>query len=162
MTVDDVMFTTRLPRSVIVALESENFAVFASPTYAKSFLSQYSVFLSVEAGPWLAALRPASFMSAETVRPLLKEANPRKIPGPSERGNAGGWISSVWLLGISGGLVFGALEGYRFFDRMDGQTSNQDPQPPISGEKTMGEFAPVAKKAEAEFSSPPPRAIIVR
>ncbi|RYD19024.1 MAG: hypothetical protein EOP88_20465, partial [Verrucomicrobiaceae bacterium] len=75
LTVDDVMFKTRIPRSVVNALEAGDFSVFSSPTYAKSFLSQYSSYLNVDARLWLDALEPASFISGDIVRPLWEAPN---------------------------------------------------------------------------------------
>ena len=40
LVVDDVVFQTRIPKSVVEALEAGDFSVFSSPTYARSFLSQ--------------------------------------------------------------------------------------------------------------------------
>ena len=63
--VDDIVYRTHMPRSVVLALESADFSVFSSPVYAKSFLYQYSEFLNVDACLWLDALEPAGFVARE-------------------------------------------------------------------------------------------------
>ena len=40
----DVAHSTRIPLATLKALEESDYSVFPSPTYARSFLSQYSDF----------------------------------------------------------------------------------------------------------------------
>ncbi len=173
LTVDDVIFKTRIPRSVVEALEAADFSVFSSPTYAKSFLAQYSGFLNVEAGVWLDALQPASFISGENVSPLWEAAHPKKkeehSPEPAATSN---WFSAVTLLGVSCGVVLAAIQGYEFFDKRFGS----DPRPGALAEQPVTwqppapaavlppaeEERPLAKTEDDDFAEPAPRAIIVR
>lgn len=116
LTWDDVQFRTRIPKSVIEALEAGNFSVFASPTYAKSFLAQYSDFLKVEADLWLDALEPASFLSGDHVTPLWTTTNFEPEERKTQAGS-NGRLSAVSLLVLTCGLVFGAVMVYQFFDQ---------------------------------------------
>ena len=176
LTVDDVQFQTRIPRSVIEALEAGNFSVFASPTYAKSFLSQYSGFLNVEASPWLEALQPVSFMSGDHVTPLWEITSPKHEERFQVQARPNGWFSAISLFGVTCGLVFVAIKGYEFFDKRLG--SEGGPAAKVNGEEDVKEqlqplvIPPAQALAEESTSSKEnsdnkretstPRAIIVR
>jgi len=54
-TVRDVEFHIRIPARIIRNLEQNDYTHFASPTYAKSYLKQYSEYLEVNADFWLKA-----------------------------------------------------------------------------------------------------------
>jgi cytoskeletal protein RodZ len=175
-TVDDVQFRTRIPRSVIEALEAGNFSVFASPTYAKSFLSQYSGFLKVEAGLWLDALEPASFISGDNVTPLWSTVSPKHEEHAKVQVYSNGWVSALSLFGVTCGVVFAAIKGYEFFDKRLGIEGNSAgsmkeekiPEPPprsvavpaLAG--SQGEPKPALEKTNDHPAPPTPRAIIVR
>ncbi len=176
LTVDDVQFRTRIPKSVIEALEAGNFSVFASPTYAKSFLAQYSDFLQVEAGPWLDALQPASFISGDNVTSLWATANAKHEDRAQVQSHPNGFVSALSLFGVTCGLVFLAIKGYEFFDKRLGTDVN--PALEIKNEeKALEKPKPVAASPAQELSEKPaasiedsddqrksstPRAIIVR
>lgn len=133
----DAISQTRLPRSAIEALESENFAHFASPVYAKSFLSQYSGFLNVEATQWLDALKPSAFIEGDPLLSLLNSADAAADDAPSIK-SRGGWMPVIGLLAVSGGIVLGAIKLFDFFDERFGvdlreqirDESTRTPRPP--------------------------------
>jgi len=127
LSVDDVVHTTRIPRSVVEALEAEDFSVFTSPTYAKSFLRQYSDFLKVDAEPWLNALVPASYVSGTSWQPIFQ--TPPEPPPPAKgQGKTGRHVEPIAPTGRSSGfsavatllltvaLVWGGVQGYRVFE----------------------------------------------
>ncbi len=175
LTVEDVTFRVRIPRSVIVALEAGDFSAFPGPSYAKSFLSQYSEFLNVDATVWLDALQPAPFVVGEIARPFMEvivAKNEEKIP---ERGVTSGWLSGVGVLILSCGLVYSAIRGYDYFEaRLGGATNvgnvtnpSESKLVPVNSASSPAAPSSVAtqavpKKPDDDFSAPPPRAIIVR
>lgn len=171
LTVDDVLFRTRLPRSVVVALEAEDFSVFASPLYAKSFLSQYSGFLGVDAQPWLDALEPGGFMPGGLLRPLVDSPLVPLNPRGSE--TRGGWRPVLGLLGMSAALVFAAIKSHAFFEARFGTEAHPPPVPALSSAPAPVELPavepvkpevkmPAIVKEDENLGKPPPRAIIVR
>jgi cytoskeletal protein RodZ len=170
LTVEDVEFRTRIPHTVIEALEAADFSVFSSPTYAKSFLSQYSDFLNVEAGVWLDALQPASFVADDLVSPLWVAARSEREEGPHEHAVANGWFSAVILLVVTSGLVMAAMKGYAYLEaRLDKEPKRNEEMresekapAPVNPPKPVESLEPVVKKPEDELAQPPPRAIIVR
>ena len=59
----DVAHSTRIPLATLKALEESDYSVFPSPTYARSFLSQYSDFLKVDAHEWVDAFETGDVLS---------------------------------------------------------------------------------------------------
>lgn len=131
LSLDDVVFQTQLPRKVLAALESEDFSVFTSPLYAKSFLSQYSGFLGVDADPWIDAIEPGQFVPAGGIATILEGPPIQVSPvshAPAER--RGGWLAVFGLLAVSVGIVVAAIKGYDAFEKRFGieSPSAADPQ----------------------------------
>lgn len=173
LSVDDVVFRTRIPGTVIVALEEGNFAAFSSPTYAKSFLKQYSDFLNVNACVWIDSLEPAPFVAGEIARPLWDTASPKKEEKAPEPGSSNGWLSALSVMAFSFGMVYVAMKGYDFFEARFGgevissgtkkelvEKAARPTSPEIPSKLATG--SPPPKKTDDEISQPPPRAIIVR
>jgi cytoskeleton protein RodZ len=158
LAVDDVIFRTRIPRSVVEALEAEDFSVFTSPTYAKSFLRQYSEFLGVDAEPWLNALEPASYVSGEAWQPMFSSPEPslptakRPVRDPREKEqlsetSKGQW-STAWFMVLTVGLVVGTMKGYQLLEEKFGQ------EPP---EKEQQVSAPAASEVPEKKTEPAPQ-----
>ncbi|MEO5714754.1 MAG: helix-turn-helix domain-containing protein [Luteolibacter sp.] len=172
--VDDVVFKTRLPRSAIEALEAEDFSHFTSPVYAKSFLAQYAGFLNVDATPWLDALKPSAFIEGDPLLPLLESSGTMANDSLPADGTRGGWTSTLWLLALSCGIVFGVVRAFEFFEsRFGGDITNQFQNWKPANKRTMekapepaappaSQAAPDLPKKEEEAFHPAPRAIIVR
>lgn len=165
--VDDVAFRTRIPRSVVEALEAEDFSVFISPVYARSFLTQYSDFLNVDAQPWIQALEPGSFMPGGPLQTLLEGPEPQPEPRVSRTEHRGGLLSVLVLLTLTAALVVAAIKGHEFFEiRFGGEGSSPEPVPRVAAPPAMPAKALEPKtriETEAEeLAKPAPRAIIVR
>lgn len=116
LSVDDVVFQTRLPRAVIEALEEGDFSFFSCPTYAKSFLSQYSKFLKVDADAWLDALQPASFAPGETVLPLWESPTGKREVAAANHGSSSTWASALTVLAASVALLYFVSKTYAHFE----------------------------------------------
>lgn len=175
LTIEDVQHRTRIPRSIIDALEKEDFTVFSSPTYAKSFLAQYSDFLSVNAEPWLDALEPSDFsrgtsaLSSLIDTALTEKNRPHlltKNAAPSASSSSGilSWL--LWMI-FSGILIY---TGIHFYQQIEGRFAS-DPQttqtPPPATPPTTPPPSPTPTTQpppapQPEEPTSPPRAIIVR
>ncbi len=59
----DVAHTTRIPLASLEALERSDYSIFPSPSYARSFLSQYSGYLGVDAQEWIDAFDTGNVLS---------------------------------------------------------------------------------------------------
>lgn len=173
LSIDDVMFRTRIPRAVVVALEAGDFAFFSSPIYAKSFLSQYSNLLKVNARVWIDALEPAEFVVDESASPVCDAVSAKKEASlPKERAT-NGWLSAAIIVAFSFALLYAGLRGYQYLDQLFGgpelnAEKSEDPKmegvssaaPPAAESASRSVLPETA--SEQEFSQPPPRAIIVR
>lgn len=174
LTRDDVHYTTRLPKAVIAALEAEDFASFASPVYARSFLSQYSEYLRVNADPWLDALEPGGYSADGTIGPLVD------VPaGETHRNDTamkhfghGGWFAMPLLMLFSVGMVALAVKGYEYFEMKfpgDEETAPAADTAPPATRSAASPSPPASTSAAAQpppaedaAADPPPRAVIVR
>lgn len=180
---EDITFRTRIPASVVRALESGNFAGFSSPIYAKSFLAQYSELLGVDARLWLDALEPETYITGDVVRPLWEAASSstpsqrlaKQEAPPPERQLPNGWIAAASIISATALLLYMGMKTYEFFEtRFDiepapAAAKAPEPAQPARAEAPRAVVPPpeVARPAAAELppaedESPPPRAIIVR
>lgn len=153
LSVDDVIFRTRIPRGVILALESGDFTFFSSPTYAKSFLSQYSGFLGVEATLWLDALQPAYFIADETMSPYVSSTEAFEVAAPRNSWRSGNRGSTFAWLAITAGLMFAAAQGLQYFENHHGgkedvSTAGEKTAPPAPADEGKS-----GKDAEASSGS---------
>lgn len=186
LSVEDITFRTRIPKSVVHALEAGDFGVFSSPTYAKSFLAQYSGLLGVDASLWLDALEPETLISGEVVLPLWEEASSPPVlrqsqqdGPPPERQLPNGWIAAASIIAATALLLYMGMRTYEFFEaRFDldlaadtaPDAAARKPNPPTPPARAQGPPPAVAKPVEEEpplslsieDEPPPPRAIIVR
>ena len=171
LSLDDVVFRTQLPKSILGALEAEDFSVFASPVYAKSFLSQYSEFLNVDARAWLDALEPGSFAPGGSLHPLLDAPRAEVAPEPAVPAGGGGWFAVIGLFGLSVALVYGVMASYEFFETRFAREPAGEVVPetrtPEAVEAVEAVSATVLPKPaiqaqDEELGKEPPRAIIVR
>lgn len=164
---EDVVFRTRIPRSVLESLEVEDFSAFVSPVYARSFLAQYSGFLNVDAQPWVDALEPGSFMPAGRLHALLDGPELQTLEKSPPADHRGGVISVLGLLTLSSALVVGAIKGYEFFDVRFGDEGArtgplQEAAAPAGIPLKPADMKPALQPEDEELAERPPRAIIVR
>jgi transcriptional regulator with XRE-family HTH domain len=173
LSVDDVVFQTRIPRSVVAALEAADFSVFSSPTYAKSFLSQYSEFLKVDARIWLDALEPVAFLPGNVVLPSWRVRPAQRDLIQPTRSAPSGSLAAVSALALSGALIYAAIKGYEFLElRYGGEsepwksTANEGDEPRNPAPEVIPNVenppVPPPQPLEAEVVEPPPRARVVR
>lgn len=169
LTIDDVNFKTRIPRAVLGALEANDFSVFSSPTYAKSFLLQYSSYLEIDASDWLNALESADFSVNGSVNPIWESPKPATVPRFEPRAGSSGRAATLGVMTISAGLIYAAVKGYEYLE----QRLGSETKIPVAGERDktaekrtipdeLANRTVVAKPLPGEASQPAPRAIIVR
>jgi cytoskeletal protein RodZ len=187
LSLDDVEFQTQLPHKVLAALENEDFSVFTSPLYAKSFLSQYSAFLGVEADAWIDAIEPGQFVPAGGIATILDGPAVSVRPAPAPAGRRGGWLAVLGLSAVSLGIVAATIKGYGTFEKRFGMeppstagphpenARNPAPAPSTPSNPHLPEVPPpdarqaphnpksTASQTDEEIlTQAPPRAIIVR
>lgn len=83
----DVAHATRIPLTTLEALEESNYSIFPSPTYARSFLSQYSEFLEVDAHDWIDAFETGNVLSNVNDHGYLQDDHDHIGDPASQRSN---------------------------------------------------------------------------
>lgn len=74
----DVAHKTRIPLAALSALEQNDYSVFPSPAYARSYLAQYSEYLDIDAHEWLDAFETGNILSNVNEHSYL-QANHERI-----------------------------------------------------------------------------------
>ena len=142
----DVAHATRIPLSTLNALEESNYSIFPSPTYARSFLAQYSDYLQVDAHEWVEAFETGDVLSNVNDHEYLKTHNEhvgahesesmrahrsraRQSPSRKEEKNSGGGSSllqtgTVFL--VTALLIGGGIYAYQKFEPMFTGVSTSD------------------------------------
>ena len=135
LTVDDAVYRARIPRAVVNALESEDFGFFTSPLYARSFLKQYGEYVGADVEPWLDSLVPTALIDSDDVESLIQipssSSHTHEHNAPVRISNSSGHWAAVWLIAITGALVWG---GFEVFQRFDAQLSES---PTVSEEAAV-------------------------
>lgn len=178
LTMSDVVHQTKFPRTVIEALERDDYTVFSSPTYAKSYLSQYAEFLGIDSSKWLDFFEPASFAAPQDMLSMIESPAPQEIrtTAPPSRGGSISLLPTVLLILLSVGLIYGAIRGYAYFEQRfadpaapqqaSSAISNTPAPTPVAsqGPEAAPAVVPpantVATQPQPE-ATPPPRATIV-
>lgn len=69
--IEDVANSAKIPRDVIIALESDNIDYFDCPLYAQSFLKQYAAYLDMDVEPWLGHFSPKVASQPREIREIM-------------------------------------------------------------------------------------------
>ena len=169
ITVDDAVYRAKMPRSVVEALEADDFGFFTSPLYARSFLRQYSEYIGADVEFWIDSLVPAIMIDGEAVESLIDISEPvaKAVTRQQPKASSGAW-AAVWMVATTAGLVWG---GVKIFDKFETQLSSKEAEPPKVITETTPEPIPDPAKEEALTQSKenvstmnperPKRAIIV-
>lgn len=166
MSVADVVHQTRFPRSVIEALERDDYTVFSSPTYARSYLSQYSGFLGIDPAKWLDFFEPAAFAAPQDLLSVIESPSHQELraTNSSARRNPGNLLPTMLLILLSLGLMYGVVRGYSYFEeRFAEPVSLKQGSPAPSGATTpstpsSGGSADVIPPVNTVANQPPPEA----
>lgn len=136
----DVSHTTRIPLATLAALEESDYSIFPSPTYARSFLSQYSEYLSVDAHEWVDAFETGDVLSNvndhgylqshnehigdhrnQSESPRRRGRSPRRQDNDSSAKGSGGGSSILQTLTVffvTALFIGGGIYAYKKFEPM--------------------------------------------
>lgn len=157
ISVDDAVYLAKIPRGVVQALEAEDFGFFSSPLYARSFLEQYGKYVGADVTPWLADLEPMVMIDGETVDSFVELSVPRAgwVGRKTSRysGGGGAW-AAVWMLVITGGLLWGGLKIFENFDRKN-LAAEQEEALVAPAAKESTPLQPVKAEANEAIGAPP-------
>ena len=168
ITVNDAVYRARMPRAVVEALEADDFGFFTSPLYARSFLKQYGEYIGVDVDPWIDDIVPTPLIDSDGAEAYIDidiaepDPAPAKKENSKEKSTGGGAMAAVWMVLITGGLVWGGVE---YFRKLDGKLSVPAPQQatapaPLQEEEVVPEITEEKPIASTEPEAPR-RAIIV-
>jgi hypothetical protein len=121
LTVEDATRQTCIPAKIIRALESDDYSIFSSATYARSYLSQYSRLLEIDPSPWLDAFKldafkPAAFSREYHGFSIIDEVNFRNALQPANKPGVTRWVPSFLGIMIAAAVVYG---GYRVIENFE-------------------------------------------
>jgi cytoskeletal protein RodZ len=162
LTIEDVAFSTKIPRPVIEALEAEDFGFFNSPLYARSFLKQYGEYIGADVEHWLADFSPTVMIDSDSVESILgSPESPSEHPAsPETTRNMSAIWGTIWIFLITFAVIWAGVEIYEKLDSEHTQTEQY--QSPEEHEPSIPEEIPQLP-TEASPTNPdtPKRAIIV-
>lgn len=97
---EDVQHRTRIPKSLLVAMENDDLGAFPNQTYARKFFAAYARHLGVEAAGFLSLLEPHGLGGVMEYHPYLRATGEHTGPAhPSPR--PGTAIASAGILIVS-------------------------------------------------------------
>ena len=167
LTVDDAVYLAKMPRAVVEALEADDFGFFTSPLYARSFLKQYGDYVNLDVSPWLEDLVPTAMIDGEAVDSIIEIEEPSQ-PVRRERqkkSGGGGSLAALWLIVITGGLVWGGRELFKDFESKHAKAPAPIPEVATKPDEPAPEIVAVEEEIKTittDGPEPAKRAIIVR
>lgn len=120
ISVDDAVYLGKIPRDVLIALESEDFGFFNSPLYARSFLKQYGEYVGVDVEEWLDDIEATAMIDGDDLESLIDLSAPTTAPKLRERHEkrkTRSGMPAIWLIVLTGGLLFGAFKAYQILEK---------------------------------------------
>lgn len=169
LTVDDAVYLAKMPRAVVEALEADDFGFFTSPLYARSFLKQYGDYVNLDVSPWLDDLVPTAMIDGDSADSIIEIEEPPPPPVLRERqrkGGGGSSLAALWLLVITGGLVWGGMELFRDFEskhaKAPAPVTETAAKPETKSLEPVTESVEEEKTVSTDGPEPAKRAIIVR
>ncbi|MGC4014912.1 MAG: helix-turn-helix domain-containing protein [Luteolibacter sp.] len=163
MTIADVSHRTRIPTKVIEALEKDDYGSFPSPTYAKSFLAQYADFVGIDSSRWMDFFEPVAFTGPDDVLSIVDAPDPghhhahhhasvAELRHPRSGRGVG---STVMLILLTGGLVYGFVQGWPVIEKTFSGTEIDSPPPAQPPRKYVQEYPTKELPPEAPKSQEP-------
>jgi cytoskeleton protein RodZ len=138
---EDITHKTRIPLKIIHALENDDYSVFSSSTYARSYLSQYSQYLEIDASAWLDAFEPAEFAHDYHSFSVIDEVDVREATQRAKPSGSSKLVPSLLALMLTAAVLFVGYHYLQEFEKRQKEkeqntagVSQADPQQ--SGETT--------------------------
>ncbi|MBC7979605.1 MAG: helix-turn-helix domain-containing protein [Armatimonadetes bacterium] len=166
ISVNDAVYLARMPRAVVEALEADDFGFFSSPLYARSFLKQYSDYVGLDVERWLEDFVPTALIDSDTAESFIEISTPAHLPiAPKIKRGSGGGLAALWIVLISGGMVWLGIKLVERFDfALAEKPVTKTPQaPPLPAEPEPTQPRPEEKPKPISRINPepPPRAVVV-
>lgn len=168
LSVDDAVYLAKMPRAVVEALEADDFGFFTSPLYARSFLKQYGDYVNLDVSPWLDDLVPTAMIDGDSADSIIEIEEPPPQPVFRERqkrSGGGGSLAALWLIVITGGLVWGGRELFKDFESKHAKAPASNQEAVTKPDEPAPEIVTVEEEIKTittDGPEPAKRAIIVR
>jgi cytoskeleton protein RodZ len=120
---EDITHKTRIPLKIIHALENDDYSLFSSSTYARSYLSQYSQYLEIDASAWLDAFEPAEFAHDYHSFSVIDEVDVREATQRAKPSGSSKLIPSLLALILTAAVLF---TGYHYFEEFEKRQKEQE------------------------------------
>ena len=156
----DVAHSTRIPLATLTALEESNYSIFPSPTYTRSFLSQYSEFLGVDAHDWIEAFETGNVLSNINDHGYLQEehdhvgyskpqsgsgrGNPSKRSREESSSNGTSILQTLTVFLVTTLLIVGGIYAYKKYESI--LTGDADKKEGISDDSSENLSSPNTPK----------------
>ncbi|MBT8045138.1 MAG: helix-turn-helix domain-containing protein [Verrucomicrobiae bacterium] len=184
----DVSHTTRIPLATLSALEESDYSIFPSPTYARSFLSQYSEYLDVDAHDWIDAFETGDVLSnindhgylqsshehigdhrhnSKPARRRGRAASHRDESSETSSGTGTSILQTLTVFLVTALLIGGGIYAYKKYEPMlTGTATEEKEDASTDGEKTSDTSTdPANGEEQTKPIKPPslvkPKAIVV-
>jgi len=163
LSIDEAAHATRLRPDKIVALENDDYSLFASNVYAKGFLQIYGRFLGVDVADFASTLEGMGSISIEDYQYLNSNAPPRReerasAPIRTERRGPGLGALVLFLL-LVGAVGFG-FYFYVNWQRIEPVAKKEGATPAPTAAATPSPTANVAAAASPAAHAPSMRAVV--
>ncbi|MGJ8697725.1 MAG: helix-turn-helix domain-containing protein [Verrucomicrobiaceae bacterium] len=155
----DVVHQTRIPLGTLRALEANDYSGFPSPSYAKSFLAQYSDFLQIDADDWLDCFETGNVLShgenldylvPDDPAPSRPAPRPRASHKPSRsrepRESNGNLTQTLLILVLTAALIGGAIWGFLTIEK---RINTENPEVVDDPATTPNQGAPASTNTPA-------------
>ena len=127
----DVSAATCISADTLRALENSDYSVFANPTYARSFLSQYSAYLGVDADDWVSSLETGDVVASSSgEQRFTRPANTNLLrDSPDGAVNRTGIAQTITVIIITLLIIVG---GYYIYQKIEDKLGDD----PVEKEST--------------------------
>ena len=122
----EISKATRIPEATLEALEKSDYSIFPNPTYARSFLSQYSEYLGVDADEWVDSFETGDVLAHGAERNQFTQTT----SSPAERSQTtqvdrSALLQTITVIIITVSLIIG---GYYLYKKIENSLGGQPTQ----------------------------------
>ncbi|MGJ8678647.1 MAG: helix-turn-helix domain-containing protein [Akkermansiaceae bacterium] len=113
---EDVSQATRIPAATLSALEESDYSIFPNPTYARSFLTQYSEYLGVDAQDWVKSFETGDVLVQNPESRFTQSAPTQQQADTPPPINRSALLQTLTVIIITLGLILGGFYLYKKLD----------------------------------------------
>jgi len=100
LTLDDIEHHTRIPKSLVAAMEGDDLSAFANQTYARKFFDAYARHLGIDTGPVIQRFHPHGLAGIVRYHPYLQPPTDQITPADSRSRAHSRYASAPLYVGL--------------------------------------------------------------